>query len=192
MVGQVSWSIATLSFANLLVAEIAKHASLKEEKDEKKDEIPLSKINILDVSIGRGYWSYLFHKAGANVLAVNSHAEFYKSEDEEYKKNDGKYIDTWFPVTKYDSAEFIKENAEMLKDYVLFFSWDRNSIRNCLEHYKGRYLIIVGEGDGGCTGSIELEELQKFDKNWKEFDLPDRFELPRWSGINDFITFYFR
>jgi len=82
-------------------------------------------------------------------------------------------------VNKFNATEAI----EKIKHDILFLAWAPYQSEIDYEAAKtGKPLILIGEGEGGCTGSEKL---------WEEFspvpatDKYDFEDVPNWFGLQD-------
>jgi hypothetical protein len=84
-------------------------------------------------------------------------------------------------------------NESVVKDHqdrALFLCWppyNEEMAFRCLAEYKGKTLLYVGEGEGGCNASDSFFNLIE-----KKFTEEDCVELPVWYGIHDRLFIFER
>ena len=129
---------------------------------------------IVEIGAGTGYWESLLADAGADIVAY----------DIAPCKND------WCDGQWFDVQPGGTEMAVEHHDRALFLCWppyDETMAIDALNTYKGRAVIYIGEGSGGCTGDDRFHErLRRF---WKEVDC---FPLEQWDGLHDYLCLYRR
>jgi hypothetical protein len=74
-------------------------------------------------------------------------------------------------------------------DCTLFLSWPPRSgmASECLDYFTGRYLIYVGEGNGGCTADSDFHERLELD-----FEMVEEVNIPQWQFVHDDLAVYRR
>ena len=147
---------------------------------------------LIEIGAGKGYWAHLLSKQGVDIKAFDSHVPYAFAHS--WHENLGDVLkslqayfplENWFPVQEGNSNA-IKENP----DRTLFLCWppyDDSMAANCLDAYKGKTLIMVGEGEGGCTGDDEF--WLKITEGWQR---TLRYSIPTWPGIHDQLSIYSR
>lgn len=131
---------------------------------------------IIEIGAGSGYWASLLKKQGAEVLAYDKYP----------KDNKYKFTKKYTDVSK-GSEEILKS---LNPSYSLLLCWpnfDNDFAYNSLKLFKGKNLIYIGEGNGGCTGDDNFHNL--LDKKW---NLIKQLDIPQWDGIHDKIMIYKR
>ena len=127
---------------------------------------------IIDVGSGNGYWAYLLEKEfDVEVVCYDDYS--------------GKINNPWIPPVRGSY-----ESIEDFLSFTLFLGWPPYNTPlayNCLQTYKGRFILYVGEGWGGCTGDDAFHELLN-----KEFNSVQEVSIPQWWGIHDFLMIYER
>lgn len=152
-------------------------------------EQPCLPRRVIEIGSGLGYWTYLLRQEGLQVDAVDTMEEF--NQVDRY----------WIKDTiKADAVDYLKENNS--KESVLLMVWPR-SCEEFLEHFQGEYVILVGEGEMGCTGVIheryqnsEGEEEGECDECggacrsvWEGIR---SYNHPTWPALHDFMMVYRR
>lgn len=125
---------------------------------------------LLEVGAGSGYWTYELRKAGVDVIATDVEP----GEDNRYK-----FAQAWTAVQKLDAVAAAKRYRRrtlltVWPDYREQWSAD------ALKAYKGKRVIYVGEGDGGCTACDEFHEHL-----YEHFESVYEAALYQFSGIHD-------
>ncbi len=134
---------------------------------------------IIEVGAGNGYWAYLLNKLGADILAFDS------SPQNHYAKAGLKFHRQWFDVRE-GKESVVKDH----QDRTLFLCWppyNEEMAFKCLKEYKGKTVLYVGEGGGGCNASDNF-----FSHIEKHFTEEDCVELPVWYGIHDRLFIFER
>ena len=131
---------------------------------------------IIEIGAGTGYWAYLLHQKGTNIICFDK---------EPY--NNHWCRNQWFEI-KSGSFEVltIQEN----KNRNLFLCWppyDDSFATKCLNHFRGNYLIYIGECQGGCCADDDFFEL--LEKNYMKIKY---VSLLQWSGIHDDLYIFKR
>lgn len=85
----------------------------------------------------------------------------------------------YFDVQRADATEFIKAGGAAGR--ALFFSWPRDVMESCLEHYEGDTVFWVGED--------ATDMMSPTDSEWVEVH---RMEMPVWQGVHDEFVAYKR
>jgi hypothetical protein len=126
---------------------------------------------VLSIGSGLAYWEQLLSLHGVEVVAsdqVRPERPFFGGRYEEMEASDA--------VKSFPEAT------------ALFVNWPREFASRALPHFKGRYVISIGEnGHDGCTGDIGgiLEDSEE----WREIA---EVEIPRWNGIHDNLVIFER
>lgn len=123
---------------------------------------------VVEVGAGSGWWSKHLAEAGLDVVAYDD-----KSWAKEWRKSH-------FEVRTMDGAEAVLAHP----DRLVFVSWP--NYRSAFGYQvaqacrEGQVLVYVGEGPGGCTGSLAMFDLFRSD-----FETLRGVEVPQFFGIND-------
>jgi len=132
---------------------------------------------IVEIGAGTGYWAYLANDRGADVICYDKFLG---------DANDYKHTKNWVDVKHGD--ESILESFD--PDVNLFLCWppyDNPMAKNCLDKFKGEYVLYVGEGFDGCNGDDDFHNcLYNY---WVEIK---HIVIPRWDAIYDDLTVYRR
>lgn len=142
-------------------------------------------LTVLEVGCGKGLWAAILASCGLNVIATDNKCEW---DDYDF---DNYYDDKNF----YEYLEIESLKAEdALEKYgsqsdVLFVSWGRGFItKNDFDNFKGKYVVSIGEGSGGCTNNGYVDKL-KNDPEWK---ILKEIDIPQWRWVHDWLTIYER
>lgn len=138
---------------------------------------------IIEIGAGLGYWAKLITEAGGDVVCF---------DDFSWEWRDG--AAQWFEV-RAGGPEKVEEHP----DRALFLCWPPlagsclypeekvyDMAADALGRYRGRAVIVVGEGEGGCTAGAAFFALLE---GWREVA---EVAIPRWFGINDWLRVYER
>lgn len=151
---------------------------------------------VIEVAAGRGLWARLLRDIGVTVEASDLHPpeknEFVNKRKDLF--NEGVTFDdthTWTEVVQRDGAEHAKEgsgsDALMMVWPYMDEEWkELDWQKDALGGFGGDKFILVGEWEGGATGSTGL--WRTLNKYWREDGIID---IPRWEGMHDRI-FLFR
>lgn len=133
---------------------------------------------IVEMGAGTGYWAHLLRKRGVDVIA-------YDRAPGTSKGNHFKFTHAWTEVTK-GHPPVLRAHA----DRTLMLCWpdyDSGFASNCLRSYRGRRLIYIGEGTGGCTGDDRFHRT--LDRDWTEVRT---VRIPQWPSVHDMLCLYER
>jgi hypothetical protein len=144
---------------------------------------------VIDLGCGNGYLSFLIQSLGGDVIAMDhtppSQGKNKYWEHRRFNRGEG----------APDSREWIKVlngtvNEAVTYERTLLLSWPNLNSKfayNAAKAYKGKTMIYIGEGDGGCTADDSFHEL--LENEWTEVEhLP---MLQHW-GLHDYATVYAR
>jgi hypothetical protein len=139
---------------------------------------------IVEMGAGTGYWAKLLRDEGADVVSYDAAPP--PSAANQWHDSDGVV-----PVKLWSPVEIGTPNALVQhQDRALFLCWPPYSTpmaAECLTHWKGKTLLIVGEGNGGCTADDDFwEELER------SFDEVEVIDIPRWMGLHDALYVFQR
>jgi len=126
---------------------------------------------IIEVGAGGGYWSYLISLDGTSVVAVDNESESFQKK--------------WIKTENKGP-----ECLEFYPQQSLFLCWppyNTPMASDCLLQHKGKYLIYIGECDGGCNADAQFFNILR-----NEFKLIETIEIPTWPNINDKLWVYQR
>jgi len=162
---------------------------------------------IIEIGSGRGYWGRLLEDMGCEIICVDNRSHFgrwfyVKKQDminksfEAYRQEKNKTTPNGFEnieIKKYYKEPLFKNYKTYLRrepNRNLFLCWppyEEPLAYTSLKKFKGKYVIYVGEGYGGCTGCNRFHNLLE-----KEFDLEETVDIPQWFGIHDSMYIYKR
>ena len=124
----------------------------------------------IEIGAGNGYWAYLLQQAGVQV----------KPYDIFHSKK------TWTKVTKGGPDKLLKA----LDKYNLILCWppyNSPMALKSLKNFKGKYVVYVGEGHGGCTADAGFHK-----KINSEYKLVKKIKIPQYPNIHDRVFIYER
>jgi len=125
---------------------------------------------LIEIGAGAGYWAKLVEEAGGKIVCYDIEPP----------------LTQWHPIWKSE-PHVIKQRYILRTLFLCWPPYEESMAADCLKLYKGRTLVYVGEGYGGCTGDDNFHEELK--NNWL---LCDRLEIPQWYGIHDSMYIYKR
>ena len=137
------------------------------------ENAPAKKIT--ELGAGRGYWTKLLRKNGADIVAVDDISDRASSRS------------LIRDMIRMDARKYVQQKKA--DDTALFFCWPRMKesggawVESCLADYKGDTIFYVGELDRGCTFEIDrwLEDIGK-SQGWRAVH---QQVMPAFCGIRD-------
>ena len=169
---EYAWSVPTANALSLL----AKHQPL------------------LELGAGAGYWASLLKRMSVDILAVDE-KYFQTSFNEKAKISEGQEISFKYYCEVLQGGP---EVASKYEDRSLVLMWPDYSgfgsyALECLQHYQGQKLILIGEWSNSTFGayargiskhgqSFSLEFQSKVEEN---FQLVEALNLPTWPLFLD-------
>jgi hypothetical protein len=133
---------------------------------------------VVEVGAGTGYWASLVSEAGCYIRAFDS-------APPKFGTNKYNHTEPCFRVERGQANV-----TSRFTHRTLFLCWppyDTGMATEAIRAYKGKTVVFVGESQGGCTGNDEFHDMLR-----DRFNLVDSVELPRWSGINDYMSVWNR
>jgi len=133
---------------------------------------------IVEGGAGTGYWASLISKAGGDIICYDIAPPGEVENDYKHTKQ--------HHLVNLGGAEKIAEHS----DRSLLLCWPPYQNQMGYEHissYKGKILILIGEGRGGCCG-----DGQMFDYIENNFIHKKSIYIPQWFGIYDDVNIYSR
>jgi hypothetical protein len=138
---------------------------------------------VLEVMAGTGFWAKLlaeeFERRGikGGIVAIDNHS--WSSENHDFQ------FGTFFPVLNGDAVDFAtKEESRSL---LMIWPYMDNVGNEVVRAYKGKTIMIVTEGRGGCCGTDEM-----FDSLEELFDHVEDITIPCWAGVHDYLSIWER
>jgi len=132
---------------------------------------------VIEVGGGLGLWAKLMRDEGINVTVTDN----LSSHQEELSRDP--FIDVKDMSNEAAMSAYGTHGVLML----VWPPYDDPMANNTLKKFLGNKLIFVGEGGYGCTGDDSF--FCTLAENWEE---TDDIDIPQWSGIHDYLTFYVR
>lgn len=149
--------------------------------DDKALDLMAQHKRIVEIGAGTGYWASLLAARGVDIVAYDI-APPPTSEERNHWHSGAR---VHHPVMAGGP-----DVAAAHPGCALFLCWppyDSPMAADCLRAYRGRFVIYVGEGTGGCTADDTFHEM--LDKEWGEVVV---HRLPQWPGIHDTLAIYAR
>lgn len=130
---------------------------------------------IHEVMAGSGYWGRVLRANGATISCSDLKTKQYN-------------LGEWMQVHSGNAANALYDSSKY--DTVLMvwppYKCDEDADAEALGYMRsGQRLVLVGEGEDGCTGSQAL-----FDRLKAEFTLEKEMELPNWPCVHDYVSIY--
>lgn len=132
---------------------------------------------IVEMGAGSGYWSKLLQDRGVSILPFDLRI----GEDNTYG-----HKNAWTHI--YQGGDEVLHKFALSVN--LFLCWpphDQSMAYDCLSSFRGRHVIYIGEGWGGCTGDDRFHE--ELETKWDEILYKD---IPQWYGLHDVLYIYKR
>ena len=154
-----SWAIPTPDAINRLV------------------ELFAGKGMILSVGAGRGLWERILKDRGLPVIATDA----FKSHGVE---TGGRMFTE---VLKLNHLAAIDSFPAATTLMLCWPSFNEEFACEALEHFRGDFLLYIGEEECGCTATFSFFHLLV-----KEWNLTETIDILNWKGIYDSIQIYER
>lgn len=140
-------------------------------------------LTILEVGCGSGLWSAILKSRGLNVISTDSKIE--SGGHHYYDYNNQKEFIEYTIIEQLDAKYGLEKYGS--QSNVLFVSWGRGFItKHDFDNFKGKYVISIGEGHGGCTCNGYVDELD----NNSEWKVLKKIKIPKWFGMHDKLVIY--
>lgn len=137
---------------------------------------------VTEIGAGLGYWTYLLNKNNIPTVGVD---EYYPLKNPwfspEYNINKIEYIEN---IVVSDAVEYLQKDDPKK---TLLMVWADEYSDDAISKYRGDTIIMVGEGEDGCTDTGGL-----FDKEEIEWEIIDMISLPRFIDCFDSLTIHKR
>lgn len=143
---------------------------------------------IIEIGAGNGYWAWLLREEGVDIVALDHLPPdrapnfFFNYKD---IKTEWKPRATWTPVGDGGPRSILQYPGRTL--LLCWPPYQTKMAASCLAHYRGEYIIYVGEGQGGCTGSKQFH--RELEHHWKQIEIID---IPQWPNIYDSLFIWQR
>lgn len=128
---------------------------------------------ILEIGAGLGYWAYLMQRRNIIVKPYDIKPVSYTNGE------------SWTIVFKMRDDIF-----DDTENWTLFLCWppyEEAMAYNMISKYKGKHVIYIGEGDGGCTADEKFHDYL-----YENFILTTTIQLPQWFGMHDIMEVWDR
>ena len=146
----------------------------------------------IEIGAGTGYWASLLSQLGVDMLCYDLYPPdetgqniYHSPANEERSRLLGVVRKIFFRVHAGNHLL-----AAQHPDRTLFLCWppyDNPMAYDTLKVYTGNKLVLIGEGEGGCTGDDAFFALLNEEWEGMESHTP-----VQWSGIHDYIEVYER
>lgn len=132
---------------------------------------------LFEVGAGSGYWASLLIQMGVEILPYDAFPDGLNGAHT--------FTHHWTRVLEGDPGV-----AAIHPGRTLFLCWPPYNDpmgADCLKHYEGQIVAVVGESRGGCTGDDEFHQrLHHF------YEAIEETCLPQWDGIHDYLSIHRR
>lgn len=136
-----------------------------------------SRGRMVDPMAGTGWWGWLLAQVGVDVVS-------YDLEPGGNHWHEGQPLHA--DVRALDGVEAVVLHS----DRTLFLAWppyDKPTGVDILRAYRGDRAVVIGEGEGGCTGDDAL--FAELRRRWTEVASHTPVQ---WFGLHDVVTVYDR
>lgn len=134
--------------------------------------------DIVEMGAGTGYWASLVAAAGGRIRCY----DLYQGEENEFR-----HRVQYYPIERR-GVEVLRTDAKDCQ--TLLLSWppyDDSFGHQCVRSFRGKWIVFIGEEEGGCTGDDKM--FRRLRRDWKELWY---VKLPQWPGMHDGMTVYER
>ena len=130
---------------------------------------------LVEVGAGSGYWAFELSEKGVDVVATDPHLS-HPFWDHPAQK--------WVGVEQLDALQAIEKypNRNLL---ICWPNVDEEWATEALQSFQGEFVIYVGEGPGGSTGSDRMFQLLA---DW--YEEVNRLKIPTFCGGEDRLVVY--
>ena len=132
---------------------------------------------ILSVGAGRGLWERILEDRGLRVIATDA----FKSHGVE---TGGRMFTEVFNMDHLTAIDSFPAATTLM---LCWPSYNEDFACEALGHFRGDFIIYIGEEEYGCTATCSFFHL--LDKEW---NLTESIEILNWKGIHDTIKIYER
>lgn len=143
------------------------------------DKIIINKITefvkdmlVLEIGAGKGLWAGLLNLNGVNIIATDQFL------DETVKSR------CVFDVVKMSGSDAICTYADAEVLLIIWAQYSSSCGSEELKKFKGKYIIIIGEDENGCTQDFELEKCDLYEKIYE-------CKVKQWKGIYDNLQIFY-
>lgn len=137
---------------------------------------------LIEMGAGSGYWAYLLTKLKCDIIPYDGYPPSKKSP---FGKKNEWFTREWMPIKKGFPkllTSFTNRNLFLCwADYDTPFGYE------CVKNFKGKYALIITEGEGGCIGDDAFHRY--LDKHYEELETHG---IHNWYGIHDYLAIYKR
>jgi hypothetical protein len=147
--------------------------------------------SVVEIGAGTGYFAWQLSQRGIEVHAydiappqISTENWYHSPMNEEHSGFRGLTREVYFPV-EVGSPETLTRHAES----TLFLCWPPmgDMATECLNVYRGKRVVVIGESSGGCTADDAFFTL--LEENWHEVA---EHRPIQWDGIHDYVQVFER
>jgi hypothetical protein len=144
---------------------------------------------LVEMGAGNGYWAWAAAARGADIAPYDKTPPG-RNQNSWMEEPDSTTVSPWkcwVPVRE-GTPEALRAHA----DRTLFLCWPPyadSMAFECLEHYTGSTIILIGEDSGGCTGDSFF--FERLEDQFEEIH-DEAVTLPQWPGLHDRLTVWRR
>ena len=129
---------------------------------------------LVEMGAGGGYWASLIKQNGGEILCFDK-----ATKNNQYSEKQ------WTEINKGLPKDLINYSARTL--FLCWPPYEDEMAAQCLRFFEGRYVIYIGESEGGCTANDHFFNMLR-----NHFNLIEEHQNPAWQYIHDRIYIYER
>jgi hypothetical protein len=128
---------------------------------------------LIELGAGSGFWAHLLQQQGVDIIPYDNF------NWKEFKHH-------YTTILEGSESTLLTQPTD--KNLMLCWpDYDEPFAYNAAKNFRGKYLIYIGEGSGGCTGDEDFHKYLDSD-----FSVVETIKIPRWAGIRDRLYIYER
>lgn len=142
----------------------------------------------VEMGAGTGYFAWLLSQLGIDIIAYDStppdictNNHYHSPRKDSHSKLLNQTREVYAPVLQGEPP-ILAQHADRTRP-----PYGESMAAECLEHYQGKRLVFIGEGEGGCTGDDVF--FERLDKEWTPLD---EHKPVQWDGLHDYVCVYQR
>jgi hypothetical protein len=151
-----------------LKAAIARHFAWAVPNEEAISCILKYASEIIEIGAGSGYWAWLMHQAGIDVVAFDVDPPPF----------------TWIKIGKGNEQELLNHRMKTL--FLCWPPWATDMAANALALYRGKHVIYVGEWMLGSADARFYWLLET------QYEAIDSVVIPQWYARADRLIVFRR
>jgi hypothetical protein len=128
---------------------------------------------LVEIGAGTGYWAYLLRQLGVNIKCYDQMP---------YKEQ----VDNKWSKVKIGTPKTL---LWVKKKRNLFLCWPPSNYpmaKECLKYFRGKYVIYIGESEGGCNASDDFFNILREDYE----EIEHEAWIPHWFGLHDYLSIW--